>query len=229
MKNHEKKCSLITLVLTIALTAFLVGLGAYLFFTEQIRFITESSVGFERSKEKIERQKESLNEQEEQTLTDYNLDELDLTFSYPKNLQIKEYNEGTLTVGFISGSGIDELVDGLVEIRVIKAEEEDTNMDFQEFIMEKIPLFCDADGAGVSISCPKKINEEELATLGGLTGYTITMNQKEESFGPNAFVENSDRTFYAVMFEEDPIIAFIVYPTNESSAEIAKNIAASLR
>ncbi|QQS60448.1 hypothetical protein IPN41_00500 [Candidatus Falkowbacteria bacterium] len=153
------------------------------------------------------------------------------TLDYPTNLQIKNYNETNATIGIIGKSGDEEFVNGKVSL-VIASSSTATKKTtpIEEFIFNSTKLLCDADGGGVSVSCPKQNNIQPLQTTSGLPAYTLTLTREEKTFGPEASTVSTEATFFIVdLSNEKNQTILIVYPVGDGTTELAKKITESVR
>lgn len=153
------------------------------------------------------------------------------TLDYPINLQIKNYNEENSTIGIIGKSGNEEFVNGKVSF-VIASSSITTKKTtpIEKFIFNSTKLLCDADGGGVSVSCPKQNNIQPLQTTSGLSAYTLTLTRQEKTFGPEASTVSTEATFFIVdLSNEKNQTILIVYPVGDGTTELAKKITESVR
>jgi cytoskeletal protein RodZ len=155
----------------------------------------------------------------------------DYTLEYPVNLQIKNYNDTNSTIGVISQSGNEEYVNGKVSISVESGKTSSENsMTLEKFIFSKAKLLCDADGGGVSVSCPKQKNIQKLETTSGLSAYTLTLLREEKTIGPEASTSTSESIFYIVDLSTDKARSILIlYPVGDGSIELTKQVAESVQ
>lgn len=153
------------------------------------------------------------------------------SLGYPANLQLKAYNPENATIGLISGSGDTETVDGKTAVRIISADNAaEKKSKLEDFIFQKVKLLCDADGGGVSVSCPKKLSLKPLALASGLNGYTLTLQKEEKSIGPEAFDTKGEAVFFVIDLStanQRSILA--VYPVGDGSVAQAQSVALTVK
>lgn len=153
------------------------------------------------------------------------------TLDYPDNLQIKNYNNANATIGIINNSGSDEYIGGKVNMAVITAKTNaDNKMTLEKFIFNNTKLLCDADGGGVSVSCPRQKDNKALALTSGLPAYTLTLEREEKTIGPEASTSKSEAVFFVVNLGTDQKKSILIlYPVGDGTIELAKQVAQSVR
>lgn len=153
------------------------------------------------------------------------------SLEYPAALQLKAYNPENATIGLISGSGDTETVDGKTALRAVSADNAaEKKMKFDDFVFQKVKLLCDADGGGVSVSCPKKLSLKPLELASKLDGYALTLQKEEKSIGPEAFDTKSDAVFFVIdLSTANQRSILVVYPVGDGSVAAAQAVAASVR
>lgn len=153
------------------------------------------------------------------------------TLEYPTNLQIKNYNDTNSTIGIIGKSGDEEFVNGKVNLMVVSGvTTADKTIALEKFIFNSTKLLCDADGGGVTVSCPKQKNIQPLQTASGLPAYTLTLTRQEKTFGPEASTISTEAIFFVVDLSTDKNRSIlIIYPVGDGTTELAKKLAESVR
>lgn len=153
------------------------------------------------------------------------------SLSYPANLQLKAYNPENATIGLISGSGDTETVDGKTGIRAVSSSGgAEKKMKLEDFIFQKVKLLCDADGAGVSVSCPKKLSLVPLTLDSQLPAYTLTLQKEEKATGPEAFNTKSEAVFFVVdLSTANQRAILIIYPVGDGSVEQSRAVTLTVK
>lgn len=150
---------------------------------------------------------------------------------YPKNLDLKEYNARYATIGHVSGSGDSEVVDGKTGLTAFLADNAaDKKLKLDDYIFQRVKSLCDADGAGISTSCPKRLSQKPLKLESELPAYILTLEKEEKAMGPEAFNNKSDAVFFVVDLSTSAKRALLViYPVGDGTVEAARTIAESVK
>ncbi len=153
------------------------------------------------------------------------------SLTYPASLQLKVYNPENASIGLISGSGDTETVDGKVALRAISAANAaEKKMGMDDFIFQKVKLLCDADGGGVSVSCPKKLSSKPLALTSGLSAYTLTLQKEEKAIGPEAFNTKSEAVFFVVdLSTANQRAILVIHPIGDGTVEQSRAVALTVK
>lgn len=155
------------------------------------------------------------------------------TVRYPAEYQVKVYNDENATIGTISGSGLDEVVRGKIDLNIATATTNgERTQKLEDFIFAKTKLRCDADGGGASITCPKKKSLTPLTLDSGLTAYTLTLEEATTTFVPTRSTVSDDRVMYIVDLSNSTrrtiLIIEAVADGTDTMAETIARSAASL-
>ncbi len=153
------------------------------------------------------------------------------SLEYPANLEIKNYNDTNSTIGIIGKSGAEEFINGKVNLIVTSSTTAaEKNMALEKFIFNSTKLLCDADGGGVSVSCPKQKNIQPLQTTSGISAYTLTLTREEKTLGPEASTMTTEAVFFVVdLSTEKNRSILIIYPVGDGTIELAKKITESVK
>ncbi len=153
------------------------------------------------------------------------------SLAYPKQYQIKEYNATTATIGYITGSGDLENVAGKTNVIVVPAKNAaDSSSKLQDFIFKNVKLLCDADGGGVSLSCPRQKNLTPMKLASGLAGYVLTLEQEEKTIGPEASITKTEAVFFITDISSNNKRAILVtYPVGDGTIELARQVAETIK
>lgn len=153
------------------------------------------------------------------------------TLDFPVNLQIKNYSDTNSTIGIIGKSGAEEFVNGKVNLTVATSTSSaDKKMALEKYIFNTTKLLCDADGGGITVSCPEQKNIQPLETTSGVEAYTLTLTRQESIIGPEASTISTEAIFYIVNLktEKDRSI-LIINSVGDGTNELAQSIAKSVR
>lgn len=153
------------------------------------------------------------------------------TLNFPANLQIKNYNDTNSTIGIIGKSGAEEFINGKVNLTIASSSTKaDKNMTLEKFIFNSSKLLCDADGGGVTISCPEQKNIQPFETASGLNAYTLTLTRQESTIGPEASTISTEAVFYIIDLSTKKDRSILIINTvGDGTNELAKSIAESVR
>lgn len=153
------------------------------------------------------------------------------SLAYPKQYQIKEYNSTTATIGYITGSGDLENIDGKTNVIVVPAKSTaDSSSKLQDFIFKNVKLLCDADGGGVSLSCPRQKSLTPMKLASGLPGYVLTLEQEEKTIGPEASITKTEAVFFITDISTNNKRAILVtYPVGDGGIELARQVAETIK
>lgn len=153
------------------------------------------------------------------------------SFEYPQDLQLKNYNDTNLTVGNISTSNGEEYIAGKTNLTVIsESSADDKKMSLEQFIFNKTKILCDADGGGVSVSCPTQKELKQISTVSSLPSYALLLEREEKTFGPEASNNKSEATFFIVdLSNNNTKKILVIYPVGDGSIELAKQITESVQ
>jgi hypothetical protein len=158
-------------------------------------------------------------------------DVYNFSFDYPSNLQVKNYNSTNLTIGNINESNGEEYIIGKTNLAIIsESSSGDKKMDLEKFIFNKTKLLCDADGGGVSVSCPTQKELKKLSVTSALPTYALVLEREERTLGPEASTNKSEATFFVVdLSDTNDKVILVVYPVGDGSVALAKQISESVR
>ncbi len=151
--------------------------------------------------------------------------------AYPKNYQIKEYQPDRATIGLITGGGEDELVNGKVELAVMTPNTgAEAKLKLKDFMFNRIKLLCDADGGGVSVTCPSQKNLKSLTIASGLPAYALTLAKEERTFGPEASVIKDEAVFFVVdLSANNKRTILVIHAVGDGTAAQAEAVMKSVK
>lgn len=155
----------------------------------------------------------------------YSNETYDYTLRYPSHLNLTTYTAAKSVIG--SGNlSQGEVANDQVTITVLEAKTTaEKKLSVQDFIESRVKLLCDANGGGVSVTCPKQKSLEPLTLASGLSAYTLTLERQEKTIGPEASVVTDETVFFVTDISGDSETKLLViYPIGEGTPELARTI-----
>ncbi len=164
-------------------------------------------------------------------LASYTSKAYNFSVMYPAAYEFKVYNDKNMTIGNVTGSGIEEIVDGKVDLSIATADTtEESRSGIEDFIFNKAKLLCDADGRGAHISCPRQKSIEPLKLASGLSAYTLTLEEETEITGPEASLTKQDRRMYVVdLGKNSKRKILIIKAVGDGTDQMAEKVALSVK
>lgn len=143
------------------------------------------------------------------------------TVAYPSTLQVKEYQPEYVTIGHISGTGDEEFVDGVAEIRT-EVIEGSPEQSFSEAIAERLEMLCAADGPNESFSCTGVERSNPFATASGISGTELYLVGELKNLKTGSTTAISKGPYYVFVLATGATAtrALVIHaPLNQPAAE----------
>lgn len=115
-------------------------------------------------------------------------------FQYDSPNTVNEYTPEQVDVGRANATGG---FDALAGVEVIKSGEETEFDSFDEFVIARSTLLCDADGPDETLSCPNVIGTDVVITYKGLSGVRIDLELRYENRATGQVATSTFGSVYA--------------------------------
>lgn len=231
--HHSRQNKMVIPLVIIALVSLLFGImvNHYQTTIEKLELrIVELEKNSSLSNNPNNSQSNNSNPQQNDSSVSYANSTYHYTLRYPANLKIKVVSDKNAFVGVIDTSTEDEYVAGKVQFLIVEGPEiSNLKSKLEETSFNSIKKLCDADGAGASISCPRKKSFTPLTIASGLPAYTLTLEQDTKTFVPTEVTTTDDRQFYIVDLSSDTTpTLLVIYAVGDGTNELAKQITESV-
>lgn len=133
-------------------------------------------------------------------------------FKYDQPYTVNEYTAERVDVGQANGTGG---FDALAAVEIVESGEGGGYKDFNDFVIEKAKLLCDADGPDESLYCRNAIATETGVTNMGLSALRVDLELTYENRATKEVATSTFGSVYAVDIgsnvEDEAFAAVIIY------------------
>jgi hypothetical protein len=142
---------------------------------------------------------------------EYSSDLYGYSFTYPSQLEMREYTPDSQVVGELSGDTVEP--DAAITIQTSDGLDEDYE-GFEDFAVDRLKLMCAADGPHLTINCTEVDSMERFTTSAGLTGTKYYLTQEETNLETSEVASTRRGPFYVFNISansESDLAALIVH------------------